>query len=204
MESDPRKRSSARLWELVAERMRKRPDTTLVDAQIWSEFGVERAVMFTDLSGFSRQVAKFGILHFLQIIFEQQTLLVPVAERHEGVLVKTEADSMLLLFPNAVAAITAGIEMQRACVRANEGRSAEERMILCVGVGAGKVLRIGDEDVFGHEVNLASKLGEDTAHDHEILVTLAGRKAAGDIPGVTWSEVLAEYAGETRCFRAGY
>ncbi len=196
-------KGSARLWDLIRQRIARRPDTAEIDRQIWDELGTECAVMFTDLTGFSRQVAKFGILHFLQIIHQQHALLCPVADRHGGTLIKTEADSMLLLFPRAADAITAAIEMQRECARANRERDPEDQMILCVGIGHGKLLRL-DDDVFGHEVNLASKLGEDTAADHEILVTLAGRTAAGELPGVRWVEVEAEYAGESRCWRADY
>jgi len=195
---------ASRLWALVEERIRNRHETKDVDRRIWDEFGVERAVMFTDLSGFSRNVAKFGILHFLQIIFEKQQLLIPVVQHHGGVLVKSEADSMLLIFPSASEAVIAGVEMQRACERVNVGRPEEDRMILCLGIGHGRMLKIGDEDVFGHEVNLASKLGEDTAKGHEILVTPAARSAAGDIEGVTWAEYEVDYAGESRCWRALY
>jgi class 3 adenylate cyclase len=67
--------------------------------------------------------------------------------------------------------------MQRACSRYNERRKPEEQIILCVGLGYGHVLRIGDADVWGKEVNAASKLGEDTAKGGEILVTEAVRTA---------------------------
>ncbi|MBO7639938.1 MAG: hypothetical protein J6S91_13290, partial [Treponema sp.] len=43
--------------------------------------------------------------------------------------------------------------------------------LLCVGLGYGDILNIGYADVFGAEVNAASKLGEDTAKAWEILVT---------------------------------
>jgi len=196
-------KGSARLWELIQQRIERRHDTAEIDRVIWDELGVECAVMFTDLTGFSRQVAKFGILHFLQIIHQQHALLCPVSERHGGTLIKTEADSMLLLFPRAADAVAAAVEMQRACAVANRARDPEDKMILCAGIGYGKLLRLPD-DVFGHEVNLASKLGEDTAGSNEILVTPAGRAAAGDVPGVTWVEVEAAYAGESRCWRANY
>ncbi len=195
---------SERLWALVDERIRNRPEPSEIDRRIWDEFGVESAVMFTDLSGFSRQVAKFGILHFLQVIYEQQRLLVPVAHAHGGSLVKTEADSMLLLFPTAAEAVIAAVEMQRACDRVNVDRAPEDRMLLCLGIGHGRMLKIGDEDVFGHEVNLASKLGEDTAKAHEILATPAAHAAAGEIAGVSWATYDVEYAGERQCFRAKY
>lgn len=54
----------------------------------------------------------------------------------------------------------------------------KQMVLLCVGLGYGDVLRIGDSDVFGAEINAASKLGEDTAKAHEILVTGSVKKAA--------------------------
>ena len=62
--------SERRLWDLIAERTRPGVDLKTLDQRIWDLFGETWAVMFTDLSGFSRQVEKFGILHFLQIIHE--------------------------------------------------------------------------------------------------------------------------------------
>ena len=160
--------------------------------------------MFTDLAGFSRQVAKFGIIHFLQTIFEQQRTLVPIVERHGGVVIKVEADSLLILFPAPREALVCAVEMQRACYALNANCDPEHHLVLCVGIGHGRLLRLGDDDVFGHEVNLASKLGEDTAVGHEILTTRAARQAIGDVPGVTWEEVQADYAGESLCWRARY
>ena len=198
------KSSSARLWKLVEERTKNDADTETIDQRIWDLFGEEWSIMFTDLAGFSRQVAKFGIIHFLQVIFEQKRLLLPIVERHDGVLIKIEADSFLILFKKPSAAVACAIAMQKACAATNARRTPEEQIVLCVGVGHGRLLKIGDDDVFGHEVNLASKLGEDTAQSNEILATPAAREAAGDVAGVRWEEVRAEYAGEVLCWRAVY
>ena len=198
------KRSEARLWKLVEERTRHGADTTAIDRRIWDLFGEEWAIMFTDLSGFSRQVAKFGIIHFLQIIFEQEKLLLPIVETHDGILVKIEADSLMVLFKQPARAVECAIAMQRMCQSVNVRRPPEEQIVLCVGVGHGKILKIGDDDVYGHEVNLASKLGEDTAKGDEILVTPAARKAAGELAGVKWEDYAVEYAGERACFRVRY
>jgi len=108
------------------------------------------------------------------------------------------------LFKKPSAAVACAIAMQKACATTNARRTPEEQIVLCVGVGHGRLLKIGDDDVFGHEVNLASKLGEDTAQSNEILATPAAREAAGDVAGVRWEEVRAEYAGEVLCWRAVY
>jgi class 3 adenylate cyclase len=69
--------------------------------------------------------------------------------------------------------------MQKACAQENQRRTPEEQLLLCVGIGFGKVLRVGDDDVWGREVNAASKLGEDTARAGEILITEGVRLALG-------------------------
>ena len=51
------KGSVARLWKLVDERMQHGADVAAIDRRIWDLFGQEWAIVFTDLSGFSRQVA---------------------------------------------------------------------------------------------------------------------------------------------------
>ncbi|MBA2539701.1 MAG: adenylate/guanylate cyclase domain-containing protein [Deltaproteobacteria bacterium] len=191
------------LWNLVEQRLAG-GDREAIDREIWDRFGGEWAVMFTDLAGFSRQVAKFGIIHFLQTIHEQKRVLVPIIAQHGGTLVKIEADSMLVLFPTAESAARSALAMQAACVALSKRSEPEDKVLLCVGLGFGRVLRVGDAEVFGHEVNLASKLGEDTAKAQEILATPAAHAAFGDIDGITWEQVTAEYAGESVCWRAVY
>lgn len=163
--------SEDRLENLIIERLKKGANKKRIDTRIWDLFGEEWCVMFTDLSGFSRHVAKFGIIHFLQTIQESQRLLIPILEDNDGILLKVEGDSYLVIFRNVEKAIRASIEMVQALQKYNKKKSAEEKVLLCVGLGYGKVLKIGDHDVFGNEVNAASKLGEDIAKAGEILVT---------------------------------
>lgn len=196
------KSSSARLWRLIEQRTHSEADVGTIDKRIWDLFGGEWAVMFTDLAGFSRKVAKFGIIHFLQVVFEQKRLLLPLVEHHDGILIKTEADSFLIVFKQPRSALMCAIAMQRACRNHNARRNPEEHVALCVGIGYGRILKIGDEDVFGHEVNLASRLGEDTAKADEILLTHAACTAIGDVPGVRWEEREGDFAGESSCWLA--
>jgi class 3 adenylate cyclase len=183
---DHLKGSEARLWQLIEERTHPDADRARIDQRIWDLFGEEWAVMFTDLSGFSRQVEAFGIIHFLQVIHEKKRWLLPIVAAHDGILIKIEADSFLIIFKRARRALECAIAMQQACQRRNAQRSDEEKVLLCVGIGHGRILRIGDTDVFGAEVNAASKLGEDTAKANEILVTEGARAAVGDLPGVSY------------------
>ena len=136
--------------------------------------------MATDLSGFSRGVAEFGIIHFLQTIFESERILVPVVESHDGILLKVEGDSFLVIFRNVQKALHAAVEMQQTVRRYNSDKRPEEHVLLGIGLGFGRLLRIGDAEVFGVEVNAACILGESYAKSYEILVTQAVRERAGD------------------------
>ena len=73
-------------------------------------------------------------------------------------------------------------------------------MLLCVGLGFGRVLRIGDADVFGAEVNAASKLGEDIAKAGEILVT-QGVKAALEGSGIAFASISDVPPGAAAAFK---
>ncbi len=182
--------SEDRLEKLIKLRLEPGADKEKIDQRIWDLFGEEWCVMFTDLSGFSRHVAKFGIIHFLQTIFESQRLLIPIIEDHDGILLKIEGDSMLVIFRNAHKGVHASIAMQQALKSYNENRTDEEKVLLCVGLGYGKLLRIGDADVFGEEVNSASKLGEDTAEAWDIIVTEAVVKEANDMTNLKFEEII--------------
>lgn len=184
--------SETRLEALIHERLQPGADRTAIDTRIWDLFGEQWAVMFTDLSGFSRQVESFGIIHFLQIIYESLRELTPAIEQHDGILLKVEADSMMVIYRQPTSALASAFEMMRRLDVYNARRPEDEQILLCVGLGFGRVLRIGDDDVFGAEVNAASKLGEDTAKAREILVTESMRDAvAAHFPHVSF-EPLAD------------
>lgn len=199
--------SEDRLWQLVAERAAKAGDVdaiAAIDRKVWDLFGETWAVMFTDLSGFSRQVQAFGILHFLQVIYEHKLILEPVIYKHDGILIKQEADSLMLIFRRASSALRCAIEMQHTLEDVNRNRSPETQVLLCVGIGYGPILRIGDDDVYGNQVNAASKLGEDTAKAREILITRAARDAINDVDGVSYSVIDDRIPGSDENFRVSY
>ena len=185
-----------RLWQLVQERCVDNADTAAIDQKIWDLFGERWAIMFTDLAGFSRNVIDFGIVHFLQIIHEQNTLVAPILDAHQGFLLKSEGDSLLAVFRRPDSALRCAIEMQKACERINERRTQREAILLCIGLGYGDVLRVGEHEVFGEEVNAASKLGEDTAKAGEILCTPSLHGALGEeLSGLKWEQQNTEFPG---------
>jgi class 3 adenylate cyclase len=195
--------SEDRLENLINRRLEPGADKEQIDARIWDLFGEEWCVMFTDLAGFSRNVAEFGIIHFLQTIVESERMLVPVIEDYDGILLKTEGDSFLVIFRKVKKAVLCAIKMQESLQDYNQSRSAEEKVLLCVGIGYGKMLHIGDTEVFGQEVNAASKLGEDIARSGEIIVTQA---VFDQMQGVnlTWEKLELSPQGMGDVFKLKY
>jgi class 3 adenylate cyclase len=195
---------ASELWQMIEQRSRPGADVAAVDRRIWARFGQRRAVMFTDLAGFSRQVERFGILHFLQVILEQRKLLFPILEARGGKLLKEEGDSLLVVWDDMPTAFAAAVEMQHATLRHNLNLPPELHVLLCLGLGYGDVLLIGDEDVWGREVNVASKLGEDTARAGDILLSGAAVAALGHVAGVELEPIAERFTPSDQNFRARY
>ena len=196
--------SQDRLENLIAERLAPGTDKVAIDRRIWRLFGEKWAVLYTDLSGFSRNVAEFGIIHFLQTIYESHRLLVPLIEKDNGILLKTEGDSLIVMFRHVNDAIRCALAMQKSTHEYNKSRIDAEKVLLCVGIGYGEMLRIGGTDIFGAEVNAACKLGEDIAKANEILITGAAARAARLPPDTSLQQLDEGPAGADSAFKLIY
>ncbi len=167
-------KESAAFWKLIeARRVASDTEHARIDDELWSQFGDTKAIVFTDLAGFTRLSHRLGIEAFLTVIRASHVLFEPVIAEWSGSILKYEGDSLLIIFndvPSALAAIDA---MFCSADDYNATRATDHQVQLCVGVGYGRVLVIDDHDLFGVEVNLASRLGEDTAQPGEVLVTQA-------------------------------
>jgi class 3 adenylate cyclase len=190
-----------RLWRLVAARDAEGADVEAIDAVIRADFATTCAVVFTDLVGFSRHTERFGILAFLTLIHRKRALLAGLIETAGGSILKHEADSWLIVFPQPAAALDAMVACLERLAAYNVGRPGEQRLDLCVGIGYGEVLLVGDGDVWGREVNTASRLGEDTARGGEILVSEAFRDAVAGQRPQTQFEALAIESFPGPCWR---
>jgi class 3 adenylate cyclase len=141
-----------------------------LDARTRRRLARPLAIVYTDTDDFTQRVARHGMLHFLMAFGRAVRALRPLVARNGGRLVKLEADSLLLAFPDAGRACRATLAIHAMLARLNHGRPASERVAFSYGIGFGEVLDLGD-DLLGLEVNLASKLGEDRARRGEVLLT---------------------------------
>ncbi|WP_068874564.1 MULTISPECIES: adenylate/guanylate cyclase domain-containing protein [unclassified Phenylobacterium] len=146
-----------------------------ISETIEREFTQRRAVLVLDMSGFSRTTQVHGVVSFLLMIHQMRLLAVPTIEACGGTLVKAEADNLYCLFEDVDQAVAAAREIMRQLNTVNVLLPATRRLYASIGVGFGDILVLGGHDLFGDEVNLTSKLGEDVAQGGMILLTEAAR-----------------------------
>jgi class 3 adenylate cyclase len=144
-----------------------------LEEEIWSRFGVDKALLSLDMSRFSLSVRRSGILPYLALIRRMQLLTAPLVERHHGQVVKYVADNLLAVFDNAADAARCAVQIHEAIA------AGDEQFTVAVGIDCGRFILIPGADCFGDTVNVACKLGEDVAEPGEVLLTDAARERLG-------------------------
>jgi adenylate cyclase len=162
--------SSAQLNQMLRRRIEASAlERIHLDAEIWQTFGQVQAVLILDMGGFSHTANHQGILEALTLIHRMQQKVIPEIRGARGQLIKCEADNVFAIFNSVADAVTASLKIFQATQAIGIGVS--------IGIGYGSILLLenpsGHDDFFGDEVNLASKLGEDTAESGELMVTEA-------------------------------
>src|SRR3954468_2532184 len=125
--------------------------------------GVERverrlaAIVAVDVAGYSLLMGRDeeGTLAALRAI--RRDLSDPQIKEHQGRIVKTMGDGLLIEFASVVGAVRCSVEVQRAMAERNEGVPADRRIDFRVGIHQGDII-VEDGDIFGDGVNLAARL----------------------------------------------
>jgi class 3 adenylate cyclase len=168
-----------------------------LEAKIWDEFGVERAVLVLDMSGFSLLSQRYGIIHYLSMVRRMQLTAEPIIKNQGGSVVKFEADNCFAVFPRPLNAVMASILLNTAFDAENLFTPDELDIRISCGIDYGKILLIDDKDFFGNAVNRASKLGEDLAHPGEIFVTREAMDLIPEAAGIEYKPVSLSIGGIT-------
>lgn len=148
-----------------------------VTAEIEQRFRRSVAILVLDSSGFTRTVRRRGIIHFLALLERLERTVRPVVTAHRGRILRAEADNIFALFDAADDAVAAAAAIMRTMRAVNEALAEADELYVAIGVGFGPVLLVGDGDVYGDEMNLTCKLGEDLAQREEVLLTAQARAA---------------------------
>jgi adenylate cyclase len=171
--------------ERLLERRNEHPERLAeIDREIWEAFGETHALWVLDMSGFSRLTLRYGITHFLAMIHRLHGIVRPIVARHDGRVVKTEADNVFAVFRSVAGALATATDVHAQLATANVFLPEDWDLHASIGIGFGEVLML-DDDFYGNELNLASKLGEDVAEAGETLLTDAAHARLVDEGGAT-------------------
>lgn len=141
--------------------------------QIREAFERRVAILALDMVGFSRLTIEYGIIHYLAMIHQMAQGAIPAVKSNGGKIIKLEADNLFAVFDKPSQALEASFDIFRAFNAINSVVPTERDIFGSIGIGYGETLIIDDKDMFGSEMNLACKLGEDLAEKNEILLTPA-------------------------------
>jgi adenylate cyclase len=190
----PSQNTRAELNRLLQLRNEHPEKAVEIDAQIHQTFLQSHAVMVLDMSGFSRLTIRHSIIHFLAMLRRLCAIALPIVEQYQGSLVKQEADNIFAVFPTVEAAIEAAIDILKSLDAINTGLPDSQDLHVSLGIGYGELLMIEGKDVFGSEMNLACKLGEDLARAGEILLTEAAYHQLNQ-PDRSWEKLEFSISG---------
>src|SRR3954451_2279783 len=167
---------TARALARLLDRRNEHPEQIpTIDRDLLRRFEERHAVLVLDMCGFSRLSLRHGILHFLAMIRRMQRLVAPEVVAAGGRVVKTDADNLFAVFPDVPPAVRAARRIGVVLAAQNAVLPRDWDVHVSIGIGYGELLMVGDDDLYGCELNLASKLGEDVAGPGEVLLTTAAR-----------------------------
>ena len=115
------------------------------------------AIVSLDVAGYSRLmgVDDSGTLAALKG-HRRELIDLKIAE-HDGRIVKTTGDGLLLEFSSVVDAVRCAVDVQRSMAERNAGVAPDKRLDFRIGINVGDIIIDGD-DIFGDGVNVAARL----------------------------------------------
>ena len=114
------------------------------------------AIVFTDVVSFSAlmQRDEVGTLRRLERDFATMRAM---CAQHEGAVLKTTGDGLLLYFNSAVQAVACALALQRHFAEQKKALPDGEALTHRLGIHLGDVF-IGEQDVMGDGVNIAARI----------------------------------------------
>ena len=107
------------------------------------------AIMFTDIAGYTVLSAKDEEKAYA-LIGKQREILKPIVSEFGGEWLKEMGDGLLLCFPSSKQALNCAIKIQHTLREIDE-------LNIRIGIHQGDIL-IKDGDIFGDDVNVASRI----------------------------------------------
>ncbi len=159
------------LFQAIRKALASGIEVAAAEEELFARFGTRCAVVVMDSSGFTRLSKEYGILPFLACFVRVRDLIEEVFGRFRCREFHSEGDNIYAEFETAGDALEAALAALGAVGDARLPAADGSPFRTSIGIGYGTLLRSEDEGLFGDEMNLASKLGEDIANPGEVLLT---------------------------------
>jgi class 3 adenylate cyclase len=147
------------------------------------------AVMFADVSGFTKFSSTSKHESLSVAVGQIQKLMEPVITRHRGRLVKWIGDAAMAVFDSATDSIFCGHDIQKAFLEGGERSNTSIGLGIKVVVNVGDIAVDRDGDVYGAPVNFCSRM-EKCAEPEEVFFSEAVRRT------IPQAEIPCELFGE--------
>ena len=110
---------------------------------------------------------------------QRSEVIDPKITQHDGHIVKTTGDGVLVEFPSAVSAVQCAVEIQRELAERDADLVGDQRVIYRIGINLGDVIH-EDGDLFGDGVNVAARIEAmaepgGIAISSEVMVQIKGK-----------------------------
>ncbi len=115
------------------------------------------AILAADVVGYSRMMRENEAGTLAQLKTHRIEVFDPRIAEHNGRIVKTTGDGVLVDFASAVDATECAIKIQRALARRNEDVPEGHRIELRIGINLGDII-VDEDDIYGDGVNEAARL----------------------------------------------
>ena len=117
------------------------------------------AVLVTDMVGYSRLMEADERGTIARQKAHRKELIDPEIAEHNGRIVKTTGDGLLVEFASVVDATECAVAIQRAMAEREADLPKDRRIVYRVGINLGDIV-IDEEDIYGDGVNIAARLEE--------------------------------------------
>jgi class 3 adenylate cyclase len=135
---------SGKTQETINNRKRGTPDRALA------------AIMITDIVDFSKEMEANEERTYSKLITHNEIIRKSIS-KNNGEEIKTIGDAFLVRFKSALDSVKASINIQKDFSEYNKDKKKVDQILVRIGIHIGDILTM-DNDVFGNEVNVASRI----------------------------------------------
>ena len=116
------------------------------------------AILAADVAGYSRLMGVDDVATLQALKAHRREVVDPAIAAHNGRIVKTTGDGMLVEFASAVDAVNCAIAVQNSMADRNATEiNGRPRIVFRIGINVGDII-IDNDDIFGDGVNVAARV----------------------------------------------